>query len=83
MDCHAVFVKTARNDGQRKRTLSFYNDGYFVILSVATQRVARRSRSKKIHTFKMQIRTLIYGYFAFAQYDKGFEILHFATQSSV
>ena len=42
----------------------FTMTAHFVILSVATQRVARRSRSKKIHTFKMQIHTLIYGYFA-------------------
>ena len=35
MDCHAVFQKTARNDGQRKHTSPFRNDGGFVILSVA------------------------------------------------
>ena len=29
MDCHAVFVKTARNDGQRKRILLFRNDVCF------------------------------------------------------
>ena len=29
----ATLALLARNDGQRKRTLSFYNDGGFVILS--------------------------------------------------
>ena len=67
LDCHAVFVKTARNDGQRKRTLSFYNDGAFLSFWAF-------ARKRKIHLQKRQgivilsvseISTLwFYGYFA-------------------
>ena len=45
-----------------------------VILSVATQRIARRSRSKK-NPKKFKTRFKFNGYFANAQYDKDFVIL--------
>ena len=48
----ATLALLARNDGQRKRILSFYNDSelcHFEPLQKATQRLARRKPKQKIY----------------------------------
>ena len=86
MDCHAVFVKTARNDGQRKRTLSFYNDG--TLLSFWAF-----DRKRKIHLQKRQgivilsvseISTLwFYGYFASLSMTRQVKFINITKQVGI
>ena len=69
----ATLALLARNDEQKvflaqwQRTLSFW-----AFYKKATQRVARRSRSKKIHALNTQIHTLNLWILRCAQYDKDF-----------
>ena len=54
----ATLALLARNDRQRKRTLSFDKDGAF----------CHFERSEKSKEFKIRF---VFGYFACVQYDKG------------